>query len=111
MLKYFFPLLIVICSCSSSVEDTIEDKPVEPASAAKPSYKIVYYDNVGWGYQIFIGSNLIINQKHIPAVQGVKGFSSEAKAKIAAEYVLNLVEQGNMQPRMSVELLDSLQVL
>jgi hypothetical protein len=54
---------------------------------------------------------MLINQKHIPSIPGVKGFETKEKATIAAEYILKQVEKGNFPPTVNREILDSLKVL
>lgn len=74
------------------------------------SAKLIYSDSLGWGYQIFDGSHLIINQVHIPAVQGNKGFKSREAAQITANFVLHKL-MNNMRPAVSKKELDSLGVI
>ena len=80
-------------------------------SASSFSYKVIYEEQTGWGYQIFDGSKMVINQIHIPAVQGIQGFSSQKKAEKTANYVVKQIEKGNFPPTLSKEILDSLKVL
>ena len=80
-------------------------------SVSRYSYKVIYEEQTGWGYQVFDGSKMVINQMHIPAVQGIQGFSSHKKAEKTAEYVVNQIEKGNFPPTLSKEILDSLKVL
>lgn len=65
----------------------------------------------GWGYQIFEGNTMLINQEHIPSVPGINGFSSEEKATKAVEYIVTQMDQGLFPPTVSPQILDSLGVL
>lgn len=75
------------------------------------SYKVIYEENKGWGYQIFEGNTMVINQMHIPAVQGIQGFSSQENAATTARYIIKKINEGIFPPTISVSTLDSLRVL
>lgn len=78
-----------------------------------PSYSFEVFETagLGWGYKIFDNGTLFINQPHIPAIQGNKGFSSREKAEITANFAILKMEQGFVPPTISPEELDSLGVL
>jgi len=65
----------------------------------------------GWGYRIMLNGELYINQPHIPAVQGNKGFSNPVFAKKTADFAILKIQQGFSPPTLTVEELDSLGVL
>ena len=65
----------------------------------------------GWGYRIMLNGDLYINQPHIPAVQGNKGFSNPVFAKKTADFAILKIQQGFSPPTITVEELDSLGVL
>lgn len=66
---------------------------------------------LGWGYKIYDNGTLFINQPHIPAIQGNKGFSTKEKAQITADFAILKLQQGFVPPTISPEELDSLNVL
>lgn len=66
---------------------------------------------IGWGYKIFDNGKPFINQPHIPAISGTKGFSTEEKARITGEFAISKMEQGFIPPTLSPQELDSLGVL
>lgn len=65
----------------------------------------------GWGYQIFEGTAMRINQQHIPSMPGLQGFKSSEKARITAEYIIQEMVNGTPLPVLSQKILDSLGVL
>lgn len=75
------------------------------------SMKTTFEPKHGWGYQILNNGELYINQPHIPAVSGNKGFDSEAKAATTAEYIIFKLNNGLFPPTVSPEELDSLGVM
>lgn len=111
-IKYIFFLSIALLSCDQEQEELIDDAPIkqEEPTSSLVSYKIIFKEGIGWGYQIFEGSKMIINQEHIPAVQGMHGFSSKEKAVKAASYVVNKIENGIFPPTLTPKELDSLGV-
>lgn len=103
---------------TSSVVDT--SNSIEPIEVVQEelntenntySYQTTFDIERGWGYQILQGTKVYINQPHIPAVSGNKGFSTEDKAAKTAEFALFKIENGIMPPTLSKSELDSLGVL
>jgi len=126
--KRFIPVLF-ICACSAP-DDTSDDKlvpadrPDTPEVIVEPeslfgifvvdehfSYQVMLSPNSGFGYSIFQDDKLYISQPHIPAIQGLKGFSSEQDAQTAAAFAISKLQQGIFPPMVTVEELDSLGVL
>jgi hypothetical protein len=62
----------------------------------------------GWGYEIYKGSKLMINQKNIPAVQGNQSFKTETDAIKVGEFVVTKLMQNQFPPTLSLEELTSL---
>ncbi len=126
-MRLFTAILGLICllSCSSEQNHTIENPTQNPAIVtndaiedsttviAIPSYSFEVFETpaLGWGYKIFDNGTLFINQPHIPAIPGNKGFSTKAKAEITANFAITKMEQGFVPPTISPEELDSLGVL
>lgn len=71
----------------------------------------VEYPESGWGYQILQDGKLAIDQKHIPVIQGYKGFSTKVNAEKTANYIVDKLERGIFPPTLTIEELDSLDVL
>jgi hypothetical protein len=66
--------------------------------------------NSQFGYYILADGNILIDQKNIPAVNGNKGFVSEAEAKRTAEFAIKKLKQGEMPPTISVNDLRRLKI-
>jgi hypothetical protein len=74
-------------------------------------YSIETYSvSTGWGYKIFKGSQVLINQSHIPAIGGMVHFQSEEQAKRTAKLVISKIRNGSFPPTISVAELDSLRI-
>ncbi len=111
MYKIVILIFLFSISCSNEeVETTVKSKKTIPVGPQFSS-KILFKEGKGWGYQIFKGATLLINQEHIPAVQGLQYFSTKEKAEITAKYILTEVEKGNFPPTVDQNILDSLGVL
>lgn len=126
-MRLFFILLapIFITTCSPEKNNETELPSEEPliigdvnlvdSADAQPtptySFELFETPGLGWGYKIFDNGALFINQPHIPAIQGNKGFSTKEKAEITASFAIIKMEQGFVPPTISPEELDSLGVL
>lgn len=112
-LLLFVALLLIGCSTETVEQepiDQVDSKSQENTQIGK-SFKVIFTEEVGWGYQIFDGNKLMINQKHIPAIQGLQGFETKEDAEKTAQYVLDQVEAGIFPPTITTSILDSLGVL
>tara|TARA_B110000879_G_scaffold15998_1_gene19699 strand:+ start:211 stop:609 length:399 start_codon:yes stop_codon:yes gene_type:complete len=112
-MKYAFLIFIgvLMVSCGTENRDDLDvklEKNSEQTSIPKYSSKVYYLQNVGWCYQVFRGTKMILNQKHIPAVQGIKGFETKEKAEIAVNFIMERVIAGNERPSVTPEELDSI---
>lgn len=109
----FVPIIFFLFSCTSE-DDTEEQAPSNSEESTTESAKdrwsskAIAIENKGWGYQLFRGSHLEINQKHIPSVNGLHYFDSREQAEIAAEFALTKVEQGFFPPSVTPSELDSI---
>ena len=74
------------------------------------SVKSIQTEN-GWGYQIFKGTKLLINQKNFPAVQGNQSFDSESEAIKVGELVVTKLLQNQFPPTVSSDELQSLGII
>lgn len=111
-MKYTFLFItgLVLASCSSEKPEEIKTKkdPVVQDVGPKYSYKVYLLPEVGWCYQVFRGTKMIINQKHIPAVQGVLGFETKEQAELAVQFIMIQIRAGNEQPAVTPHELDSI---
>ncbi|MBI5217954.1 MAG: DUF4907 domain-containing protein [Bacteroidia bacterium] len=81
-----------------------------PYAKAQIDIKTFKTDTLGWGYDIYIYKGLYVHQPHIPAINGNRGFNSEADARKVAELVVNKIRKNSMPPSVSINELDSLGV-
>ena len=110
-IKYLFIIPLVLLSCETEEQNTFAPTPKETESKSETSLlssKIIFKEDIGWGYQIFEGNKMVINQEHIPAVQGMHGFNTKEHAEIAADFVLNKIKNGLFPPTLTPDELDSM---
>lgn len=111
----FIFVVFLLISCENQKDAKIEESEAATVStkSVAPEYTVVTTQDpeFGWGYQLFKDGKLIIDQKHIPAIQGKKGFSSKEDADKTANYILDKIKKGAFPPTISIEELDSLGVL
>jgi len=118
-------LVLVFVSCGDAAnkkssdnspkneELSVKDKPVEAEIPEKnPSvYEVRTVENAsGWGYEVWQDGAMVIKQEHIPAVQGIRAFSSQEQAQKAAEIIKAKLDQGIFPPTMSMAELQSIGV-
>jgi hypothetical protein len=70
----------------------------------------VYSVSTGYGYKILRGKDILINQAHIPAVNGIVHFYSEEQAKKTASLAITKIRSGFFPPTISIHELDSLKI-
>jgi hypothetical protein len=73
------------------------------------NYSVEAFENEdGWGYKIFVNERMVIDQAHIPAIQGIVAFFSKDEAEKTAELVISKIKAGIYPPTISKGELDSL---
>jgi hypothetical protein len=116
----YTPFFLVIFSCqqSSKTESANQTTVRQQKNKTKAekiedyfTYKTTFSPDIGWGYQILNNGAIYINQPHMPAVEGIQGFSDESKAIKTAELMIYKLKNGVFPPTISIEELDSLGVL
>ncbi len=81
------------------------------ASQVEVSVKTFHTDK-GWGYNIFKSDRLYVHQEFMPAVEGRKGFATEADAKKIGDLAVFKMKNSNLQlPMILLSDLDSLQIV
>ncbi|MFK8039264.1 MAG: DUF4907 domain-containing protein [Crocinitomicaceae bacterium] len=115
-------LLIIFTNCdsdtSSTLDSSINENPskeevVKPSQNNSEGYSFETFKDIetGWGYKILENGNMMINQPHIPSIQGNKGFSSQFKAAVAAQFIIEKLNKNIFPPSFSIDELDSLGLL
>lgn len=108
-------LMLFAIGCGEQVTSdpsNTAEKVTKKVTNNSPEYTIIAVEQPesGWGYQILQDGKLAIDQKHIPAIQGYKTFSTKEKAEITANFIVGKMEKGIFPPTVSEEELDSLDV-
>ena len=111
----FICLFFLISSCNQLNQEKKSvkvDKNEISYSFPKIIIKIFRnFDNIkGWGYDIYVNDTLYIHQPHIPAINGIKGFSSEHQALEVGNFVIMKIKNKIMPPTVNVSDLDSMQI-
>ena len=112
-MKLIFSLILIVSILACSEGGTDENEKIVKTSdksdaSNRITFKAIHLGELGWGYQIFRGSKIEINQEHIPAVNGLYGFDSKEKAEIAAKFVIEKMKEGWDRPTVKAEELDSI---
>jgi len=112
-----FALSIFACTETETTETinplVVETEPAQEAPPKKTEYTVATFQNEtkDWGYEIIVDGKLFIHQAHIPAQQGIKGFSTEEKALKTGNFMVYKLNMGMDMPTVNLAELDSLKVL
>lgn len=98
--------VIAIITKNSTSPGSNESGTSSITSTHALSLKVFEIDE-GWGYDIFIDSNLFISQENIPGTAGHLKFISEEEAMLCGELVIKKLKQNEL-PTISKDELDSL---
>lgn len=109
----FFPLFFIACTQSEPNSSEPEKENETTVNTRKSTFNVLVTEQPegGFGYQLFQDGKMIIDQKHIPAIQGNVTFSTKEDAEKVSLFIQRKVEKGIFPPTISVEELDSLGVL
>ena len=106
---------ISACASKNTVEEESGPKTKKESyrkvKSPRFTYNLIFDQEIGWGYDFYDDGKLIVHQSHIPAIQGNYGFQTKGKAEKTAEYLLKKLNDGIFPPMISVDELDSLDVL
>ena len=114
-MKIFFlnVLFFALASCSQPGKDqelnSIDKEDVVTESNGLQAV-VLEYGSGEFGYQILENGKLLIDQQHIPAVQGLKRFKTREEAQRLGEHVKSMIQKGIMPPTVSINDLDSLYI-
>jgi len=67
--------------------------------------------NKTWGYDIYMGKRLFINQPGVPALPGNEGFKIKTDAEKVARLVIGKIKKGEMPPSVTLEEMKKIKVL
>lgn len=68
--------------------------------------KTFYTDSLGWGYEILVNNKRLIRQDFIPAIEGRRGFATEAEAATISKLVIKKMGTTKF-PTVTLQELDS----
>ena len=103
-----FTILLAGCGQHGREERVQADAGI---AAREDSVRIVLFeDNGGWGYDIFIGDKQFIHQPIIPVSGGRLPFLTEADAYKTASLVVQKIKSDIFPPSVSLRELDSMGV-
>ena len=90
---------------------TPTEEKSEVENVKKSPYEVKTVQNyLGWGYEVWKDGALIINQIHIPAIQGLRAFTSQEQAQKAVDIIKTKLDKGIFPPTISIDELRSIGV-
>lgn len=106
-------IIALTMSCSKSEQrPTTSKRTTHQSTGTEKIIRIETFsiDN-GWGYDIYVNNEKYIHQQHIPAVNGIHTFVSEAEAYRVAELVVEKINNNLMPPTISIDELNYLNIV
>ncbi|PZX43258.1 uncharacterized protein DUF4907 [Nonlabens dokdonensis] len=101
-------MLLFISGCrNNDVRKDVIKKDEEKISVYQ--YNIIGGEN-SFGFQIIFNNSVVIEQKHIPAINGASAFKSEEDATMVAELMIYKLNNKIFPPSVTVHELDSLNI-
>ena len=101
--------LVMLMVANHAGKNRAAENNIHGNTAAEKRIEITTFQvRNGWGYDIYVNGKLFIHQPMIPALQGIKEFETEAKARKVAEFVADKIKRNILPPTVTVHELDSL---
>jgi hypothetical protein len=94
-----------------AISSELENFTREEVSPENIRYRSFQNLDSTWGYTIFVNSRPYIHQKKIPRPGAVSGFKSKPDAEAVADFIAKRISIGDMSPKISKKVLDSLGIL
>lgn len=109
--KQILALVLIILAFVACAVDTSKEVEgnLQSISAQVVSSRTNGDERSGFGYQIYVGNKLFIEQDMIPSVGGIQKFRSHIEAQAVADFVVSKLESGAL-PTVTLEVLDSLKI-
>ena len=63
-----------------------------------------------WGYTIFVNSRPYLHYTRIPFMKNASGFLTKKDADIVAAVIVKMIQNGDMEPKLSKSIKDSLEL-
>lgn len=104
----------ILLASAYAVHKTSKDNPTQPNNPyadAAISVNIIPSFNQTFGYDIVIDGKTLVHQPHMPALPGIEGFSTRAKARKVAEFVAQKIRRNEMPPSVTLDDLNKMGVL
>jgi hypothetical protein len=111
----FSGLLIVSCKGSksdlgsNSSEGKLTRNTTSDVPKAYMKFRSFQNTDSTWGYTIFMNSKPYLHYSSIQS--GNAGFKSRKDAETVAGYIVKLIENGNLSPKLNKETIDSLELI
>ena len=104
-----FVLIIALGSCQDNNNtQTIPSNVNGDLLAIRDS---TFKSGTGWGYKVYVGNDIYINQPFIPGVPGRRYFVTEDDAKKVAELVVKKIMRHHLPPTVSGNELRQLHII
>jgi hypothetical protein len=105
----YFVLITVLGSCQNN--NNVQAIPSNVNGDLLAIRDSTFKSGTGWGYKVYVGDNIYINQPFIPGVPGKRYFVTEDDAKKVAALVVKKIMQHHLPPTVSGNELRQLHII
>lgn len=104
---------IIAILCIAYFSQFVNAQTEQRGKAKAPVYSQEVFQNPDktFGYDIYADRKKIVHQPSIPALQGNKGFKTNAQAQKVAALVISKIKKGEMPPTITIDEMKKLNVL
>jgi len=103
------PSISLSADKASSPQETKQQE--NPYAKAEITIQIIPSANNTFGYDILLYKRSLVHQPNIPGLSGNEGFTTKERAQTAAEFVVKKIKKNEMPPTVTLEDLNSMDVL
>lgn len=96
-------IFLFMSACMNPAADYVNKAESDSDKISNYSFEIYSIEDSLFGYRIFENSQILIEQKNIPALQGNIGFSDSSAAAGTAKLVVSKLKKGMFPPTLSAE--------
>jgi len=98
---------VLFCSCHNNNDNTVSAVNGDMLQIIDSTYK----SGTGWGYKVYVGGDIYINQPFIPGVPGKQYFVTEDDAQKVATLVVQKIMQHHLPPTVTGNELRQLKII
>jgi hypothetical protein len=109
LILFMSGFLLIFSGCRNTLQK--EEKTETASSETYPlfvKYRSFQNTDSTWGYTIFVNSRPYLHYSRIPYKNN--GFATKHDADIVAGFIVKMIQNGDMTPKLSKNIIDSIEI-